>query len=262
MLEPHVSFGDCAEGFLAPSDGWLDAPRLARHLAGEIVEAGSDLRENMEVTGFIEGVSGFTGVETAHGRVAGDTIVIAAGVETGMIAARVLGADSSTAPLKMVPGLLVEIAASTWWLNHVVCFPDHADLNMRPQQSGRLLMGADDSDRMCGQDPGPETKRAAIRHLIEGARRYFNDLDVGDALRSTKSRIGVRPMPADGHSIVGSLPGCDNLFIAVTHSGITLAPILGSFLADEITTGRVSPLLERFPTRSLCLEMKGKGLPG
>lgn len=246
VLEPHVAFGDCAEGFLAPSDGWLDAPRHARHLAGEIVEAGSDLRENMEVTGLIEGDSGFAGVETAQGRVAGDMIVIAAGIETGTIAARVLGVDPSTAPLKMVPGLLVEIAASTWWLNHIVCFPDEADLNMRPLQSGRLLMGADDSDRMCGEDPDPGTKRAAVRHLIEGAHRYFTDLDVGDALRRSGSRIGVRPMPADGHSIVGLLPGCDNLFIAVTHSGITLAPVLGSLLADEIAADKVSPLLERF----------------
>ena len=246
VLEPHVAFGDCAEGFLAPSDGWLDAPRLARHLADKIVEAGSDLRENMEVTGFIEGVSGFAGVQTAHERVAGDMIVIAAGIETGAIAARALGVDPSTAPLRMVPGLLVEIATSTWWLNHIVYFPDEADLHMRPQQSGRLLMGADDSDRMCGEDPGPGTKNAAVRHLIEGARRYFTDLDVDDALIRSRSRIGVRPMPADGHSIVGPVPGCDNLFIAVTHSGITLAPVLGSLLADEIAAGRVSPLLKRF----------------
>jgi len=53
-------------------------------------------------------------------------------------------------------------------------------------------------------------------------------------------------MPADGRSIVGHLPGCDNLFVAVTHSGITLAPAVGALVADEITGSPVSPLLQEF----------------
>ena len=53
-------------------------------------------------------------------------------------------------------------------------------------------------------------------------------------------------MPADGYTVAGRLPRSDNLFIAVTHSGVTLAPVLGSLLADEVAADRMSPLLESF----------------
>jgi glycine/D-amino acid oxidase-like deaminating enzyme len=58
--------------------------------------------------------------------------------------------------------------------------------------------------------------------------------------------IGIRPVPADEHTIAGRLPGWDNVFVAVTHSGVTLGPLLGRLLAEEITTGRRDPLLADF----------------
>ena len=64
-------------------------------------------------------------------------------------------------------------------------------------------------------------------------------------------RLGVRPMPPDGHPIVGPLlPG---LYAADTHSGITRGPLLGRLVAAEILTGTPDPRLapyrpDRFPS--------------
>ena len=44
-------------------------------------------------------------------------------------------------------------------------------------------------------------------------------------------------MPADGQSIVGRLPGAPGLYVAVTHSGVTLAAHLSRLIAAELTTG-------------------------
>ena len=44
------------------------------------------------------------------------------------------------------------------------------------------------------------------------------------------------PMPADGQSIVGRLPGAPGLYVAVTHSGVTLAAYLSRLIATELTT--------------------------
>lgn len=60
------------------------------------------------------------------------------------------------------------------------------------------------------------------------------------------SRRCMRPMPADGLPIVGALPGIQGVYLLVTHSGITLGPLLAQLLADEIVTGRISPWLERY----------------
>ena len=51
------------------------------------------------------------------------------------------------------------------------------------------------------------------------------------------ARIGTRALTADGHPALGYMPGTDNLYMAVTHSGITLAPLVGRLVAEEVTGG-------------------------
>jgi glycine/D-amino acid oxidase-like deaminating enzyme len=59
-------------------------------------------------------------------------------------------------------------------------------------------------------------------------------------------KIGVRPMPQDERPIVGPVPGMAGLYVAVTHSGVTLAPLVGQLVAQEVTTGQPSPLLAEY----------------
>ena len=81
--------------------------------------------------------------------------------------------------------------------------------------------------------PEPELRRWA-GELLSRARRTVRGLD--DA-RVVAYQVCVRPMPADGQSIVGRLPGADWLYIAVTHSGVTLAAHLSRLIAAELTVG-------------------------
>jgi glycine/D-amino acid oxidase-like deaminating enzyme len=72
---------------------------------------------------------------------------------------------------------------------------------------------------------------------------------VVSAARATKivdRRIGVRPMPADGHTIAGRIPGFDNAWVIATHSGVTLGPLLGRCIADEIAGGAAHAALAPF----------------
>jgi len=59
--------------------------------------------------------------------------------------------------------------------------------------------------------------------------------------------VCVRPIPADGQSIVGRLSGAEWLYIAVTHSGVTLAAHLSRLIAAELTAG--TPAAELAPYR-------------
>jgi glycine/D-amino acid oxidase-like deaminating enzyme len=47
-------------------------------------------------------------------------------------------------------------------------------------------------------------------------------------------------MPADGRSIVGWLPGAGGLYVAVTHSGVTLAAHLARLITAELVSGAAS----------------------
>jgi glycine/D-amino acid oxidase-like deaminating enzyme len=51
-------------------------------------------------------------------------------------------------------------------------------------------------------------------------------------------------MPADGLPIVGPLPGLGRLYVAVMHSAVTLAPVVGRLVAQELVGGVRAPELE------------------
>jgi glycine/D-amino acid oxidase-like deaminating enzyme len=62
-------------------------------------------------------------------------------------------------------------------------------------------------------------------------------------------------MPLDELPVVGAVPDLSNLYVVVTHSGVTLAPILGRYVTREVMSGSrieaLSPFRpERFAART------------
>ena len=79
--------------------------------------------------------------------------------------------------------------------------------------------------------------RARPSQANEAALRGAGDLELDF------HTVGYRPAPIDGFPIIGRAEGMDGLYIAVMHSGITLAPAVGLFAAREILYGERDPLL-------------------
>ena len=65
----------------------------------------------------------------------------------------------------------------------------------------------------------------------------------GDSLELDFFTMGYRPTPADGFPAVGRPRGQQQLYVAALHSGITLAPVIGLFAAEEILHDRRDILL-------------------
>ena len=64
----------------------------------------------------------------------------------------------------------------------------------------------------------------------------------------------MRSLTPDGLPFVGPVPGCDGIHVAVGHStlGITLAPLTGELMADQLLDGRRDELLAAFdPARAI-----------
>jgi glycine/D-amino acid oxidase-like deaminating enzyme len=59
-------------------------------------------------------------------------------------------------------------------------------------------------------------------------------------------KLGQRPVPMDGLPVVGAVPDAPGIFVAVMHSGVTLGPLIGQLLAEEILQAKPSPLLSQF----------------
>ena len=63
--------------------------------------------------------------------------------------------------------------------------------------------------------------------------------------------IGWRPLPVDGHPVLGSAQQRPGIYMAIMHSGVSLAPIVGQLAAHELIHGTIVDRLDKFrPTRS------------
>ena len=64
--------------------------------------------------------------------------------------------------------------------------------------------------------------------------------------RPIDALAALPPIPADGYPSVGKVASIPGYFEAVTHSGITLAPLIARSLTDEILGKTRDPLFEPF----------------
>ena len=105
---------------------------------------------------------------------------------------------------------------------------------MRQTAEGRIVAGSD----FGGADPGadPEATAHALFAKTKATLRGADDLTL------EFHTLGYRPTPADGFPIIGRPDGRSGLYLAVMHSGITLAPAVGRFVAEELLTGHRDPL--------------------
>lgn len=172
-----------------------------------------------------------TGVDTSHGLIAADEVVIAAGVGAPAIAATA----GISLPIETPPGLIVHSRPYKKLLNGLV----HAEgLHMRQTAEGRIIAGSDFAGGAPGDDPDATARDlfAATKAALRGAEGLELDFHT----------IGYRPNPIDGFPIIGRTEGMDGLYITVTHSGITLAPAVGLFATREILGGERDPLLSPY----------------
>lgn len=220
-----------------------DIPDLALHVreegAAEPVAATLALIEHARAMGLevlygmrvtaLETTSGrVSTVRTSQGVLSADAVVVAGGVETVRLAATL----GITVPVEAPPGLIVHSKPVPKMLNGLVIA---TELHVRQTHDGRIIAGSD----FGGTDPGGDPEGTA-RDLFAKVRGFLNG---GDALEMDFHTIGYRPTPKDGFPILGRADDVDGLYLAVTHSGVTLAPAIGQFAADEILTGKDEPLL-------------------
>jgi len=130
-------------------------------------------------------------------------------------------------PGATAPGLVVQAGPSASpGLTRMIHTPG---VHLRPHESGHVHLEAPDA-AVDLHTPDKELRRWA-GELLDRARRVTGVLDDATV---TGYRVCVRPMPADGQSIVGWLPGAPGVYVAVTHSGVTLGAHLAALIAADL----------------------------
>ena len=108
---------------------------------------------------------------------------------------------------------------------------------MRQTLDGRILAGVDEA----GGDPGEDPQRTAEQLLakVKEALKGTDDLELD------YYTVGRRPTPADGYPILGDT-GLEGLSLAVMHSGVSLAPVVGQLISQLVLAGKADPALADF----------------
>lgn len=220
------------------ADAWLDARRLIRTLLNTATAKGAEIRTNTPVRSFRTAGHHVDAVVIDSGEVRARSVLMCVGPATKAFLTP-LGIDM---PVDRVYGLLAITSRPDIPLQRLVHAPG---VHLRPDTGGGLVLGANTNDLN-----GPVVELAASHERAEIATRMLERATVVfPAARSVKVveyRVGVRPMPTDGHTIAGRIPGFANAWIIATHSGMTLGALLGRFIADEIVRDTPSPMLAPF----------------
>jgi glycine/D-amino acid oxidase-like deaminating enzyme len=231
-LEPDIdpaAIGDAPVAFF-PGEGWLD-PVVYAHamLSAARLRHGAKVVCGARVVDLIMAADRVTGVRLADGRqYDADTVVNCAGRWTNE-ATRDAGLHLPLAP---TVGFLVLTPPVAAGLRRVV---RTAVIDARPDGAGRLMLHWNPTDPTLSLDARLSPSMSEARDLVRRARQLLPS--IGE-IEAEAVRIGIRPIPGDHVSAIGPMPRTSGYYVAVTHSGVTLAPLLGMAAADEIVRGR------------------------
>ena len=246
QLEPRVSPRKPLTTAYSELEGSVDAAQATNILLGHAKSAGAKVVYPCEVQG-IKVQSGQGAIlKTTQGEFHGDMVILACGVDTPKLSALV----GVNAPLVRAPGIVVRTAPQQRLIQRVLVTEDS---HFRQQTDGRFVLGDDygppatDAHKQLDSEPKdfPDASFAELhgQRIRAQAARYLPALANA---RIDKVSLCWRPLPKDGFPIVGFASRTPELYLVVTHSGVTLGPLLGELTALELLDGARVDLLEPY----------------
>lgn len=246
-LEPNVDFGTLRQVVFSGNDGATDPIAATRAFLGAATELGAIVAYPCELTGVAISNGRLSAVQTSRGDIAADRLVLATGA----------AADASRRfadwdlPQRSAPGLTAITTPMRRIVERVLWLPG---VHMHQRADGRLVIGEEagppaneaHAARLAGRPDAFPTREIELEHaerLRGAALKYVPRLG---PLNFEHVRICHRPMPLDGYPVLGASPSRPDIYLAVTHSGVTLAPVVGALVAQELVNGAAAESLEDF----------------
>jgi glycine/D-amino acid oxidase-like deaminating enzyme len=251
ILEPNVEFAKGAYAAYSPNDGAIDPVLATQMLLDAAEQLGASVRFPVELKNASTTRGRLTSVETSAGPIEADRLVLATGA-AAELPKSICGIDI---PQRSTPGIIALTGPMPSFLNRVISAPG---IHMHQRNDGRFVLGEQDGApkneaheiRLEGRPNDFPVKEIAEQHgnrMLSAAKQLVPGL--ADA-SIDNAYIGWRPLPVDGHPVLGTAPARPDVYLAIMHSGVTLAPIVGQLVAHELAEGVTVDRLEQFrPTR-------------
>ena len=249
-LEPGLRPGTVKAAAYSDNDGHVQGTLVAQTCANRVRQLGGSVMCGSPVTGLVMHAGRVSSIQLAGGsvedgsalggKVPCDAVVLAAGVGTTRLA-EMAGVH---VPQEESPGVVVRTEPLPPVLRSVAALyapppgTGGQPVHLRQSSDGVVLVG-EGSQESLARDDSPE--HAA--ELLARASVYL------PALRSAGPvpvPVGYRPMPIDGLPVLGFSRAVPNLYVALMHSGVTLAPLVGELATMEILDGARVDILEYY----------------
>ena len=227
-LEPHLHPGDVLAASLSEADIHVETDTFIDVCLQRACEAGAVVHSQTAVTGFVVREGRVVAVKTADAEFPCDVVVLASGVQTTELASLA----QVQIPQQQSPGIVIKTTPCAEVLHNVAVIhapsidKDHQHLHLRQLSDGSLRIGQGTQEGINRNDSQQHADA-----LLERARTYLPD--IGDA-KAISTPVGYRPMPLDGFPVLGFTESVSNLYVALMHSGVTLAPLVGEMATLEI----------------------------
>lgn len=221
--------GAVSDGEEHPDNGYVD---VSAYLAVQLAA----LRAAGGTAHFSERIASLGAARERFG--ATDVIVVAAGADTARLLAQHPSSSSRLASSAGADGFVARIDTEHGPIDRVLSIDG---LQMRPDGPGRIAaqsLRIEAELRERGEQAGVAAVWTALREEI--AQKLDWRIDETATVRVDHAR---RTHAADGLPLVG--PVSTGVYVALTHSGITLAPLLGELVARDLQ-GDADPLLADF----------------
>jgi glycine/D-amino acid oxidase-like deaminating enzyme len=234
-LSPSIAPGPIAAALYSALDGHIDPVHATLRFLAQAQRHGARMQCPCEVQGLDLQAGRLRSVQTSCGAVALDRLVVATGVDTP----RLLAMAGFDLRLRHAPGFLAHSTPAPLQVRSICDAPGGLEFK---QMVDGTLVGTDSPEPP--DIPVHEAIRAGALEFPDDAIRALHGNRALDKIRAflpgaqgarlDHVTLGFRPMPTDGFPVVGRVPGAPDLYVAVTHSGVTLAPILAVHVRSEL----------------------------
>jgi len=243
LIEPRVAY--------SPNDGALDPVLATERLLKAAEQFGATINYPSELQAVNAVNDRLVSVETSTGLIKADRLVLATGAAPDT-AKQFAGIEL---PQRTTPGAIAITKPMPSLMNRIIVAPG---VHMHQRVDGRVVLGE--------QEGAPKTATHAQRlqnrpnefPSLALAKQHGNRmLDIAKnvipeitAAEIENAYIGWRPLPIDGHPVIGASPEKPDVYLAVMHSGVSLAPIVGQLVAQELIADEKLAGLENYrPSR-------------
>ena len=231
-LEPGLSPGPVTTASFSEIDGRVDPFKVIDACLQRACEAGTVVYTHTPVNElYLNGRGKIEAVNTPGGEIRCDMVVLANGTAVTKLAATA----SIHIPQQHSPGVVVRTDPQPPILQNVSVLhlppidENRHEIHLRQSADGTLAIGQGSQESVDRDD-----SQEHADDLLSRAVHYLPALAGAQAMPTP---VGYRPMPIDELPVIGFCEAAPNLYIALMHSGVTLAPLVGELVTVEIVDG-------------------------